>query len=216
MSVQIRLGLQKYYFIMETRNIAITIKKAKEWYYSSNQSLKEVALQAFSKEELEAIHFSKITCFEDVCSVLGLNYTKEINTYNKIATVSKASAASYKLNLTRKALNLGQEMSLLEGKIWCPYTLFVAEGNSYNRSCWGKEVAKFKYNGDIYRIFLSVESGSTEGLSSFDSYSGASFSHASDGFLGCATKEITQHFGTYFVREIFEAKYGDLIDYTWI
>lgn len=30
MSVQIRLGLQKYYFIMETRNIAITIKKAKE------------------------------------------------------------------------------------------------------------------------------------------------------------------------------------------
>lgn len=48
MSVQIRLGLQKYYFIMETRNIAITIKKAKEWYYSSNQSLKEVALQAFS------------------------------------------------------------------------------------------------------------------------------------------------------------------------
>lgn len=119
---------------METRNIAITIKKAKEWYYSSNQSLKEVALQAFSKEELEAIHFSKITCFEDVCSVLGLNYTKEINTYNKIATVSKASAASYKLNLTRKALNLGQEMSLLEGKIWCPYTLFVAEGNSYNRS----------------------------------------------------------------------------------
>lgn len=70
MSVQIRLGLQKYYFIMETRNIAITIKKAKEWYYSSNQSL------------LEAIHFSKITCFEDVCSVLGLNYTKEINTYN--------------------------------------------------------------------------------------------------------------------------------------
>lgn len=50
MSVQIRLGLQKYYFIMETRNIAITIKKAKEWYYSSNQSLKEVALQAFSME----------------------------------------------------------------------------------------------------------------------------------------------------------------------
>ena len=64
MSVQIRLGLQKYYFIMETRNIAITIKKAKEWYYSSNQSLKEVALQAFSKEELEAIHFSKITCLK--------------------------------------------------------------------------------------------------------------------------------------------------------
>lgn len=82
MLVQIRLGLQEYCFIMETRNIAVIIKKkAKERYYSNNQSLKEVALQAFSKEELEAIHFSKITCFEDVCSVLGLNYILEVGTW---------------------------------------------------------------------------------------------------------------------------------------
>lgn len=107
-------------------------------------------------------------------------------------------------------------MSLLEGKIWYPYTPFIDEGNSYNRSSWGREVAKFKYNKNIYCIFISAQSSSAEGLGSCDSYSGASFSHASTGFLGCVTKEIAQHFGRYFGKEIFEAKYGDLIDYTWI
>lgn len=201
---------------METRNIAVTIEKAKEWYYSSDQSLKEVALQAFSKEELEVTHFSKITCFEDVCSVLRLNYFEEFDTYGKIATVSKAAAASYKLNLIRRALNLGQKMSLVEGNVWYPHTPFVAEKNSYNRDSWGRKVAKFKYEGDIYCIFLRAEVSSAEGLGSLDPYSGACYSYTSTGFLGCATEEIAEHFGRCFCREIFEAKYGDLIDYTWI
>lgn len=33
------------------RTIAITLEKAKEWYNSSNTSLKEIALQAFSKKK---------------------------------------------------------------------------------------------------------------------------------------------------------------------
>ena len=38
---------------MEERTIKISIEKAREWYNSPIPSLKEVALQAFSKEELE-------------------------------------------------------------------------------------------------------------------------------------------------------------------
>ena len=37
---------------MEKRNITITLEKAVEWYNSGNDSLKEVALQAFSRDEL--------------------------------------------------------------------------------------------------------------------------------------------------------------------
>lgn len=39
---------------------------------------------------------------------------------------------------------------------------------------------------------------------------------AAVGFLGCATREIAQHFGKYFAKEIFDAKYGDTVKYQWI
>ena len=45
------------------RNITITLEKAKEWYNSDNKSLKEIALQAFSKDELLP-SFKDITTFK--------------------------------------------------------------------------------------------------------------------------------------------------------
>ena len=36
---------------------------------------------------------------------------------------------------------------------------------------------------------------------------------ANIGFLGCASKEIAQHFGKYFGMLITETKYGDLSDF---
>lgn len=56
------------------RNITITLEKAKEWYNSGNTSLKEVALQAFSKEELTVFDFTKIKTFED--ALTALEYTE--------------------------------------------------------------------------------------------------------------------------------------------
>ena len=37
---------------MEKRNVTVTLEKAKEWYNSNNESLKEIALQAFSRDEI--------------------------------------------------------------------------------------------------------------------------------------------------------------------
>lgn len=48
--------------------------------------------------------FKDITTFEKACEVLGLNYD---DMARKIATISKVSAAMFKLNIIRKALNLG-------------------------------------------------------------------------------------------------------------
>ena len=45
---------------MEERYITISFEKAKEWYNSNNSSLKEVALQAFTKEELEQINLKEL------------------------------------------------------------------------------------------------------------------------------------------------------------
>lgn len=46
---------------METRNITITLEKAIELYNSGNESLKDLALQAFSKSEsLERDHIESV------------------------------------------------------------------------------------------------------------------------------------------------------------
>lgn len=92
------------------RNIAITLEKAKEWYNSDNISLKEIALQAFNKEELDTFDFTKIKTFEDALNALEYTESTKVyirNTINDISMYSKASAAMSKLNIIRKALNLG-------------------------------------------------------------------------------------------------------------
>lgn len=45
---------------METRTIKVTLDKAKEWYVSGNPALYELALQAFTKKELETPTFKQI------------------------------------------------------------------------------------------------------------------------------------------------------------
>ena len=44
---------------MEKKNIAITLQEAKEWYKGFNTTLKELALKAFTKKELEKIELPK-------------------------------------------------------------------------------------------------------------------------------------------------------------
>jgi hypothetical protein len=46
---------------METRTIKVSLEKAKEWYFSENPVLKELALQAFTKNELDPITYKQIS-----------------------------------------------------------------------------------------------------------------------------------------------------------
>lgn len=53
----------------EKRNVQITFEQAKEWYKSENQTLKTLALSAFSKEELENLSFEDIFYkIETICA----------------------------------------------------------------------------------------------------------------------------------------------------
>jgi hypothetical protein len=36
------------------------------------------------------------------------------------------------------------------------------------------------------------------------------------GLLSCKTKEIAEHMGKYFAKEIFDAVYGQFNNYKWI
>ena len=68
---------------METRNISLTFEEAKE-QYNSNIILRDVALKAFTKEELETPSFKNIKTFQDACEALRLNYGSMISIFNQL------------------------------------------------------------------------------------------------------------------------------------
>ena len=83
---------------MKERKVTITLSKAREWFNSRNAALREVALQAFDKDEL-TYNFKNITTFKEACEALGLNYDDMFYITKNIATISEASAAMFKLNV---------------------------------------------------------------------------------------------------------------------
>lgn len=204
---------------METRNIKITLDKAKKWYNSGNTSLKEIALQAFNKDEL-GFNFKNITSFKKACNALNLNYDIISIIVKDVATYSRASAAMFKLNIIRKALNLGYNLYLTKNEgvygIWCPDNPLIYENSLYYRdeivSGRIEVIGKIKSEKGLYDVVnKSSYQSSCTGLGSFNG--NVVRSYADVGFLGCATKEIADHFGKYFGMLITEAMYSDVIDF---
>lgn len=204
---------------METRNISLTLKEAREWY-NSNIILRDVALKAFTKEELETPSFKDIKSFKDACKALNLNYGMAQSYATGIAQYSRASAAMFKLNIIRKALNLGQALHLTknpkDSTIYYPYNPFVTKSSTYYKGeiNLGKMeiIGRIKNEGKEYYVLGGqvYNHCANTGLGCFCSYGGVGITDDSIGFLGCATKEIAEHFGKYFGMLITEAKYGDL------
>ena len=114
---------------MVKRNVKITLKKAIEWYNSDDEYLKDLALQGFTKEEL-IYNFRDITTFKKACDELGYNYDDIVSKVKSIAEISKASAAMFKLNIIRKALNAGYDMHIsrnVDGQKGSYYPFFRSE-----------------------------------------------------------------------------------------
>ena len=206
---------------MKARNITVTLDKAKEWFNSGSATLKEIALQAFSKDEL-VYNFKDITTFKEACEALGINYDIISIVTKDVATFSKASAAMFKLNIIRKALNLGQDLHLTKdpkgSHLYYPYNPFITKNSTYYNSELNsgrmKVIGKIKSEGTLYNVLgcYANFSGAT-GLGYFISNHGVGNADAYFGFLGCASQEIAQHFGEYFGMLITEAKFGDMIDF---
>lgn len=206
---------------MVKRNIAITLDKAIELFNSNDESLKEIVLQAFSKEEL--MHdFRKITTFKKACEALNLNFDDISFVTTDIAKYSKASAAMFKLNIIRKALNLGHDLlfakSSKDHRIYYPYNPLMIDSSSYYKEqlISGKIeiIGKIKNKEDEYYV---LSDGANyiccDGLGCFDRYRGVGGTHTDIGFIGCANRDIAQHFGKYFGMLITKAKYGDMVDF---
>ena len=206
---------------MEERNVIVTLNKAKEWFNSGNATLREIALQAFDKDEL-TYNFKNITTFKKACEALGLNYNAMFHITKSIATISRASAAMFKLNIIRKALNLGQDLHLTKDPknscIYYPYNPFVTKSSTHYESEINsgemEVIGNIKSEGEEYNVLGGgAVYGCSAGLGGFGSVSGVGSATANIGFLGCANKEIAEHLGKYFGMLITEAKYGDMVDF---
>ena len=203
------------------RNITITLEKAVEWYNSGNDTLKEVALQAFSRDEL-LYNYRNIKSLSDACEVLGFDYVGIRTTALSIAKISKSSAAMFKLNIIRKALNLGQDLHLTKDSkdyyIYYPYNPFITKSSTYYKNDINtgrmEVIGKIKNEEEEYNVLGGgAANGGSANLGGFVSSKGVGSADSDIGFLGCANKEIAQHFGKYFGMLITEAKYGDMVDF---
>lgn len=205
---------------MEKRNVTVTLEKAKEWYNSNNESLKEIALQAFNRDEL-TLSLENITSFKVACDVLGLNCIDISIIIGNIARFSRASAAMLKLNIIRKALNLGQGLHFAKNPensyIYHPYNPLITKDSDYYKSelfsGQMEVIGKVRIEGTLYKVLGGDSFIGTTGLGCFSSFYGTCSADTGIGFLGCASKKIAQHFGKYFGMLITEAKYGDMANF---
>ena len=206
---------------METRNVTLTLEKAKEFYNSGNTALKEVALQAFTKEELTIPEWQNIKTFEDACKYLGLNMDfvnfALCNMENIEGGFGKHLTAIYKLDIISKALNgTDWKPKITEGNIYYVWVRFYKESSDipYNKKIIGKFIA------DGQKYLLVGGFGGCKcynGLGDFSYWSGYGYLDTSLGLLCCKSAEIAQYMSEQFGKLIFDACYAHHIgSYQWV
>ena len=203
---------------METRNVTLTLEKAKEFYNSGNTALREVALQAFTKEELAIPKWQNIRTFEDAYRTLGMDlpYLKvDPSVGNSIADHLYAIC---KLDIIRRALNGNWKPSLVEDIVYYPFVRFYPANKAKDatNSNGGKLGPSFIADGEKYTL---VGGGyycwGAPGVGNF--LEGDGHANANAGLLGCKSEEIARHMSRYFMKEIFEAIYAQHIGmYEWV
>ena len=76
---------------METRNISVTLKQAIEWYNSGNNTLRTLALNAYTKDELELDYNSIDREVNQICTCICIPKCegKKFQVLAKLATIAK-------------------------------------------------------------------------------------------------------------------------------
>lgn len=206
---------------METRNISITLEKAREWYNSSSSDLKEVALQAYTEEELKTPKYTDIKTFEDACKALGMDMNKvecDINALTCLeGGLGEHLTAIYKLDIIRKALNGADwKPKMAEGDIYYGWVRLYKE--SSNVPSDKKIIGNFIADGQKYLLVGGfLDYGSYDGLGIFYSEYGFGNSDADLGLLCCKSAEIARYMSEQFGKIIFDACYAQHIGaYKWV
>ena len=194
-------------------NTKLTLAQARMLYHSGNDSFKEIALSAFGEDELQIKQFQSIKTLEDACYALSIDFNSVLTLSDELKKTSVASAAMYRLNIAKKALNLGQEFKLIgEPKKRIAY--YPVIGFCADRSMKGYDlslIGSFFYDGmTMYAFYDSSDIIGGCGLSTKQNSNNLNYTHITIAYLGCSNEEIAAHFIKYFSGDILESMYGDL------
>lgn len=206
---------------METRNVTLTLQKAKEFYNSGNAALKEVALQAFTKEELTTTKYTDIKTFEDACKALGMDMSDVEYDLSNLSGLEgglgEHLTAIYKLDIIRKALNGADwKPEMAEGDIYYGWVRFYKKSSNVPSN--KKIIGNFIADGQKYLLVGGFgDFGSCGGLGNFSSGYGCGDSVASLGLFCCKSTEIAQYMSEQFGKLIFDACYAHYVgSYKWL
>ena len=206
---------------METRNVTLTLQRAKEFYNSGNAALKEVALQAFTQEELTTPNYTDIRTLEDAVKALGMDKSKVESDLNNLTylegSLGEHLTAIYKLDIIRKALNGADwKPNMTEGDIYYGWVRFYKKSSDVPSN--KKIIGNFIADGQKYLLVGGFGSGGYYGgLSNFDFLYGAGYSVAAFGLLYCKSIDIAQYMSEQFGKIIFDACYAQHIGaYKWL
>lgn len=206
---------------METRNVTLTLQKAKEFYNSDNAALKEVALQAFTKEELTAPNYTDIKTFEDACEALGMEMCMVEYNLARLSHIvdglGEHLTSIYKLDIIRKALNgVDWKPKIAEGNIYYGWVKFYKESSDVPSD--KKIVGNFIADGQKYLLVGGFGGCKLyDGLGNFSYWYGYGYSDANLGLLCCKSVEIAKYISEQFGKLIFDACYAHHVgSYQWI
>ena len=191
------------------RNIKISLEKARGWYNSGNESLREVALQAFKESELVEKPWELIKTFEDACRLLNLNP-------DVVYLIFDSHLQNmYKLKVIKKALNGAEwEPNFNTGIIYYPWLRYYSTGSSYDSNWTPIANFKAKENNNVYTLVGWDYHSCIGGLGHFGCDYGVV--NAARGLLCCKSEEIAKYFGKTFGKLIFDTIYGQYNNYTWV
>lgn len=183
---------------VKERNVTLTLDKAKEFYNSSNEALKEIALQAFAKEELTEEPWKKIKTFWDAVNALNLPTAKVQNDLNLLVKMVNGYhlIALYKIDIIRKALN--KDFDSIKDDAYYP-SLKVRKSDDKHKDF------VVTINGDNYGI--TVYTFKAPNRLNYCNNVNVGWALTDVSLCCCGSEAIARHFGKYFAKEILDIVY---------
>ena len=173
---------------MMINNITVSLNRARGWYKSNVSELKELALELFSKEDLEPI--KSITTFEEVLDELGIDFStlvKDCKTPQESNT-KIVEAINVALTGNFRDLKIGDIM-------YCPVISLTR--------CFKEENTTVVVDEIPYEFICTVSAVVV----------GKDIIPYPE--LLCSSLEIATQMGKYFAREVFDLCYYNVLHYQY-
>lgn len=196
---------------MTQRSINITFQQARQLYKSGDTLQKQLALQAYTKEELENEKLSDIRTFQDACQTLDIPFDKITQITDHIEQYSKAAADLLRIFFIHKALNKGHKMPLDSG-LKTPFPFIVmadkdtAAHEYYEKCRYVKQIGTVKVNGK-YTIAYGGVTATLEDQGCLNYNKGEYHPMAS--LFPCADTDIAEYLTRQFGMLLLQSLYAD-------